>query len=144
MRFYFYLYGDNHSSYAKLYSWNATGEWWQSTSVNVGLTRGPGLNYLEVWVARQAVGYSTQGLYFYISTYVYTGGVPKIGGNNIEGSYTMGSHQRTIDPDGNAGDWGDTSATVTFPVDATCAGRAGVFGPRTWPMTRTTSISDST
>lgn len=115
---YFYLYGDNHSSYAKLYSWNATGEWWQSTSVNVGLTRGPGLNYLEVWVARQAVGYSTQGLYFYISTYVYTGGVPKIGGNNIEGSYTMGSHQRTIDPDGNAGDWGDTSATVTFPVDA--------------------------
>jgi hypothetical protein len=115
---YFYLYGDNSSSYVKLYSWNATAGWWQSTSANVGLTRAPGLNYLEAWVPRQAVGYSASGVYFYINAYVYTGGVLKTGDNDIIGSYTLGSHQRTIDADGNAGDWGDTPATVTFPADS--------------------------
>ena len=113
-RLYFYLYGDNHSSYAKLYSWNVTIDWWQSTPANVGLTRQPGLSYLEVWVPQQAVGYSSQGLYFYIDTYAYTGGVPE-----AETSYVMGSHVRTVDVDGNAGDWGDTPATVTFPTAST-------------------------
>ncbi len=112
---YFYLYGDNHSSYARLYSWNATSDWWRSTSVIVGVTRQPGLNYLEVWVPQQAVGYSSSyGLYFYMNTYAYTGGVPE-----TDTSYVMGSHMRTIDVDGNAGDWGDTPATVTFPPGST-------------------------
>ncbi|HYA22112.1 MAG TPA: hypothetical protein VEG31_02955, partial [Thermoproteota archaeon] len=111
---YFELYGDNSSSYARLYQWNTTSNWFQSTSVNVGLIRQPGLTYLEVWVPQQSVGYSSQGLYFYMDTYAGTGGITE-----ADSSYSIGSHTRTVNVDGSSGDWGDTPATVTFPPGST-------------------------
>jgi len=112
---YFYLYGDNSSSYVRLYKWNATSQSYGSQPTTVtGLTRKSGLDYLEVWVDQQAAGYSAQGLYFYIDHYADTTGV-----TDASGEYIMGSHQRSITLDGNAGDWGDTPASITFPALST-------------------------
>ncbi|MGC8832205.1 MAG: hypothetical protein ACP5PQ_06465 [Thermoproteota archaeon] len=108
---YFYLCGDNSSSYARLYKWNITSKSWKSIKdLRSNARLAPELSYMEIWVDQQDIGYTSVGIDFYITAYSLVNAMPK-----TELNYVIGSSVKSIVVDGEPGDWGDIAPLVSFP-----------------------------
>jgi len=112
---YFYHYGDNSSYYIRLYQWNSTSGWWNSMPRDLaGMTLKPNLNYMEVWVEQEAIGYTSQGILLYTESYSYVLSLPE-----SQFRYVLGSSSLRIGVDGDPGDWGATSPSASHPARST-------------------------
>ncbi|MEM2929912.1 MAG: hypothetical protein QW797_03510 [Thermoproteota archaeon] len=106
---YFYLNGDNSTSNAYLRSWNGTSSSWpRIKDLRENMKLAPELSYMEIWVEQQDIGYTSQGMNFYIEAYSGVA-TPK-----TELSYTVGSTLKQITVDGDSGDWGAIAPLTTF------------------------------
>jgi len=106
----FNLYGNNVSSGATLYKWNSTSNSWKNIkSLKPNMRLAPGLNYMEIWVDQNDIGYTPSGIDFYMDTYSYVVAMPK-----TELSYVVGSSVKQITVDGEPGDWGSIAPLTTF------------------------------
>jgi membrane protease YdiL (CAAX protease family) len=103
---YFELYGDNSFSWADLCKWNNI--FIKDLKPNARLA--PGLNYMEIWVDKRDIGYTQNGIDFYIASDSYVTAIP-----GAELTYVVGSSVKQITVDGEPGDWGSISPSVIFP-----------------------------
>ncbi|MEM2089089.1 MAG: hypothetical protein QXF52_10560 [Thermoproteota archaeon] len=107
---YFYLYGDNSTSYAYLYRWNSTSlSWWNIKILKQNMKLAPELSYMEIWVDQQDIGYTSRGMDFYINSYAEVKAML-----TTELNYVVGSSMKQINIDGNPGDWGDFPPSAAF------------------------------
>jgi len=110
----FYLYGNNASSGATLNKWNSTSKSWnydiKDLKPNARLA--PGLSYMEIWVDQNDIGYTQNGIDFYIES---TSRVCMSIGPEGMRSYLIGSSVKQITVDGDSSDWGSIAPLTTFP-----------------------------
>lgn len=122
---YFRLSGDSSIWEASLSKWNDTWyyikdgyyirDWHYIKELTPNMRYGS--NYMEIWVDKRDIGYTQNGIDFYIDTYsvvnVILSVVNAIPGADL--SYTIGSSIKKIKIDGDPSDWGSISPLVTFP-----------------------------
>jgi hypothetical protein len=109
----FWLYGDNSSSWATLGKWNSTSNSWKKIKdLTLNMRLAPGLSYMEIWVDKQDIGYTPNGIDFYILSDSYAG---KGMGPERMRNYLVGSSVKQITVDGDSGDWGSIAPLTTFP-----------------------------
>ncbi|WP_125673027.1 hypothetical protein [Candidatus Methanodesulfokora washburnensis] len=106
----FRLSGDSSIWKASLSKWNDTSENWDYNIKELTPNMRYGSNYMEIWVDKRDIGYTQNGIDFYIVTW---SGVNAIPGADL--SYTIGSSIKKIKIDGDPSDWGSISPLVTFP-----------------------------
>jgi len=107
---YFYLTGDNSLSYATLNKWNSTSNSWKNIkSLMPNARLAPGLSHMEIWVDKQDIGYTQNGIDFYIVSDSYVKAIP-----GAELTYVIGSSVKQITVDGEPGDWSSIAPLVTF------------------------------
>jgi len=107
----FVLSGDNSLSDATLYKWDSTSKSWKDIkSLTLNMRRAPGLSYMEIWVDKQDIGYTQNGIDFYISSDSLVEPIPA-----TDLSYIVGSSVKQITVDGEPGDWGSIAPLKTFP-----------------------------
>jgi hypothetical protein len=107
----FRLYGDNSFSYATLNKWDSTSSSWKNIkSLKPNARLASGLSYMEIWVDKQDIGYTPNGIDFYIVSDSYVKAIP-----GAELTYVVGSLVKQITVDGEPGDWGSIAPSVTFP-----------------------------
>jgi len=107
--------GESGLYYAYLHRWN-------STSKNFPIIRDlgniitlvPGLNYIEIWVDKQDIGYTPSGVDFYINH-----AVAMVNPMPVERTlclhYTMDSSKKEIKVDGESSDWGAINPIAALP-----------------------------
>jgi len=106
----FRLYGDNSFSYATLNKWDSTSSSWKNIkSLKPNARLASGLSYMEIWVDKQDIGYTPNGIDFYIVSDSYVKAIP-----GAELTYVVGSLVKQITVDGEPGDWGSIAPSVTF------------------------------
>jgi hypothetical protein len=107
----FCLRGDNSYSYAILYKWDSTSNSWNDIKdLKPNMRQAPGLNYMEIWVDKWDIGYTPNGIDFYIESDSDIKAIPSA---NL--SYVVGSSVKQITVDGEPGDWGSIAQLKTFP-----------------------------
>jgi hypothetical protein len=104
-------FGDGDNYHAILYKWNSTSESWRNINDLKPNTRSAlGSSYLEIWVDKQDIGYTPNGIHFYIYARSY---VKAMQGTDL--SYVVDSSVRRITVDGEPDDWGSITPLVTLP-----------------------------
>jgi hypothetical protein len=108
---YLHLYGDNSHAHATMSKWdNASKSSKQVKDLTSNMRRAPGLNCMEIWVGKQDIGYTPNGIDFYMEIYSIVKGMLE-----TELSYVIGSSVKRITIDGEPGDWDSIAPSVTFP-----------------------------
>lgn len=106
----FGLYGDGSTSDAYLERWNSTtGSWWRIEDVTLGVTSASSLSYMEIWIDQQDIGYTPDGIYFYMDICSRLEAMPP-----AELSYIVGSSVKHITVDGEKDDWGTVTPLHAF------------------------------
>ncbi|RSN74831.1 hypothetical protein [Candidatus Methanodesulfokora washburnensis] len=107
----FSLSGDSSYSRAELFKWDSTIEYYEDIkdlTLNAG--RAPGLSYMEIWVDKRDIGYTPDGIDFYIDTYFEVEATL-----DTELNYVIDSSVKYIEIDGYSSDWGSISPSITLP-----------------------------
>jgi hypothetical protein len=106
------LSGNNSISWATLSKWNSTSKSWDYNikDLKSNMKSAPGLSYMEIWVDKQDIGYTPNGINFFIESYAEVGAMLE-----TELTYVIGSSKKGITLDGEPDDWGTIAPLKTFP-----------------------------
>jgi hypothetical protein len=108
---YFLLWGEGSYCSADLSKWNSTSRSFNRIKdLKSNARLAPGLSYMEIWVDKQDIGYTPNGIDFIVLS---TCQVSRL--EELRWSYAVGSSVKRITVDGDSSDWGSIDPLITPP-----------------------------
>lgn len=110
----FAFYYSGGRPYVKLYRWNSTSEYFSYIKDLQDAKLAPELSYIEIWVDKRDIEFTSNGINFYVSAEAWVNPVP---GDKMKLclNYAVGSWMKEIKVDGEPNDWGEINPLATLP-----------------------------